>query len=67
VNSDRCYHVPTSPGQTMCTCLDYTIWLRLVIEVQARYIADLERRMQASHPQLIDPGAVLAATTRSRP
>jgi hypothetical protein len=68
VNSDRCYHVPTSPGQTMCTCLDYTIWLRLVIEVQARYIADLERRMQqASPPQLIDPGAVLAATTRSRP
>jgi hypothetical protein len=39
----------------MCTCLDYTTWLRVVIEVQAGYIADLERRMQARTPQLIDP------------
>jgi hypothetical protein len=53
VNSDRCYHVPTSPGQTVCTCLDYVMWLRVVIEVQARYIADLERRMQASAPKVL--------------
>jgi hypothetical protein len=57
VNDDRCYHVPTSPGQTVCTCLDYTIWLRFVIQVQGGYIADLERRMQARVPQLIDPAA----------
>lgn len=54
MNSDRCYHVPTSPGQTVCTCLDYAMWLRFVIQVQADYIADLERRMQAGTPRLIE-------------
>lgn len=53
VNSDRCQHVETSPGQTMCTCRDYAMWLRFVITVQAGYITDLERRMHTVPPRII--------------
>lgn len=46
MNDDRCYHIPTSEGQSMCSCMDYIMWLRVVIQTQAEYIVDLERRMQ---------------------
>lgn len=38
----------------MCTCRDYAMWLRFVIQVQAGYIVDLERRMQHREPAVID-------------
>jgi len=31
---DRCHHVPTAPGQRMCTCLDLIMHLRLGIAVR---------------------------------
>lgn len=53
--SDRCYHVPTAPGQGVCTCLDELMWVRLLVELQARRIAELEAAAQAGRPQLIEP------------
>lgn len=44
--SDRCYHVPTSPGQDMCTCIDELMWVRLLVELQAKRIVELERQVQ---------------------
>jgi hypothetical protein len=46
VNDDRCLHVPTAPGQRVCTCLDERMWLRFVIQVQAEVI----RQLQDGHP-----------------
>lgn len=43
---DRCYHVPTSPGQKVCTCLDEIMTLRLTVELLARRIVQLERDNQ---------------------
>lgn len=34
MNDDRCQHVPTSPGQTVCTCLDTRMTLRLALELE---------------------------------
>jgi hypothetical protein len=45
MGDDGCYHVPVSPGQTMCGCIDRIVWLRFVISVMAEHIADLERRI----------------------
>lgn len=55
MNSDRCYHVPTSEGQKMCTCQDFRMWLELIIQTQAEYIAYLERRYQKGEPRIITP------------
>jgi hypothetical protein len=44
--ADTCYHVPTSPGQTVCGCLDLIMWTRLLVELQARRIVELEREAQ---------------------
>lgn len=46
MNTDSCYHVPTAPGQSMCGHLDYQMWLRFVIEVQAEVIADLSLQVR---------------------
>jgi hypothetical protein len=46
MNDDRCYHIPTSPGQKMCTCEDNRMMLELIIEMQARHIVQLQRRAQ---------------------
>jgi hypothetical protein len=54
VIGDRCYHVPTAPGQGVCTCLDELMWLRLLVELQARRIAQLEHAAQQHPPQLLD-------------
>jgi hypothetical protein len=43
MNDDRCQHVPTSPGQSVCTCLDTRMWLEFVVQVQAQYIDYLTR------------------------
>lgn len=55
--SDRCYHVPTAPGQTICTCLDELMWLRLLVELQARRIVQLETAVQHHDPatRIFDP------------
>lgn len=53
MNSDRCYHIPTSPGQSMCTCEDNRMFLELLVELQARHIATLERRLQTHEPKVI--------------
>lgn len=53
MNSDRCYHVPTAPGQTMCTCQDHRMFLELLIEMQSRHIAYLERRFQKGDIKVI--------------
>lgn len=42
----KCTHVPTSEGQSMCTCEDHRMMLELLIEMQARYIVYLEKRFQ---------------------
>ena len=55
MNSDRCYHIPTSPGQKMCTCEDNRMALELTIELMARHIATLERRLQTHKPVLLTP------------
>lgn len=54
--SDRCYHVPTAPGQSVCTCVDELMWLRLLVELQARRLVQLEATAQAGEPQTIDIG-----------
>lgn len=46
MNSDRCYHVPMSPGQKMCACKDYQMTLELTIELLCRHIARLEAKLQ---------------------
>ncbi len=46
MNDDRCCHMQTSPGQIVCTCLDARMWLRLLVELQARRIAELEADAQ---------------------
>jgi hypothetical protein len=51
-----CHHVPTSPGQTMCRCEDRRMYLELLVELQARHIATLERRLQTHTPRLITIG-----------
>lgn len=53
MNSDRCYHIPTSHGQSVCTCLDRRMWLELLVELQARRIAELETERQRHQPQEI--------------
>lgn len=53
MNSDQCYHIPTSPGQSMCTCEDNRMFLELLIELQARHIATLERRLQKGEPHVL--------------
>lgn len=50
MNSDRCYHIPTSHGQSVCTCLDRRMWLELLVELQARRIVELEAERQRSRP-----------------
>jgi hypothetical protein len=61
--SDRCYHVPTAPGQTMCACLDLIMWTRLLVELQARRIAELEQRVQHGEPWVLN--AATATPSRS--
>lgn len=46
MNDDRCYHIPTSEGQSVCTCLDRRMWLEMLVELQARRIAELEYERQ---------------------
>lgn len=43
--SDRCYHLEVSPGQ-MCSCLDLVLWLRFLVQLQARRIDQLETDAQ---------------------
>lgn len=52
--SDRCYHVPTSHGQSMCTCLDLIMWTRLLVELQARRITELEQQTQHCEPWVLN-------------
>lgn len=54
MNDDRCYHVPTSEGQSVCTCLDKRMWLEFVIQVQAEMIAKLLKERHDSSPVLIN-------------
>ena len=46
MRDDACYHIRTSPGQSVCTCLDELMWLRLLVELQARRITQLEEQAQ---------------------
>lgn len=41
-----CQHIPTSPGQSVCRCLDRQMWLELAVELQARRITELEEERQ---------------------
>jgi len=34
MNDDRCQHVPTSPGQSVCTCLDTRMTLRFALQIE---------------------------------
>lgn len=54
MNTDRCYHVPTSPGQSMCTCEDNRMSLELLVELQAWHIARLENRLQRHEARLLE-------------
>jgi hypothetical protein len=42
MNDDRCYHIPMSPGQSMCACKDYQMGLELTIELLVRENATLK-------------------------
>jgi hypothetical protein len=53
MNTDRCYHIPTSEGQSMCTCQDHRMFLEMLIQMQAEYITYLERRFQKGEVRLI--------------
>lgn len=55
MNSDRCYHIPTSPGQTMCACQDYRMTLELTIELMAKHIITLEQRLYRASPKVLTP------------
>jgi hypothetical protein len=68
VNDDRCAHVPTSPGQRICTCLDRRMFLELLVELQARRIVELEREAQRHEPRLLQiPAVPLSDTHEERP
>lgn len=54
MNEDRCYHVPTSPGQGVCTCRDRQMWLEFVVQVQAETIARLLRERGGNEPLQIN-------------
>lgn len=54
MNDDRCVHVPTSPGQTVCTCLDRRMWLELLVELQARRIVELTARIENPPPWVLN-------------
>lgn len=41
MNDDRCYHVPTAPGQSVCTCLDRRMFLEFLVALQAQRIVEL--------------------------
>lgn len=53
MNDDRCTHFVTSPGQSVCTCLDRRMFLELLVELQARRIVELEKRVQHEAPHLV--------------
>lgn len=46
VIDDRCYHIPTAPGQGVCSCLDALMWTRLLVELLCRRVAELELEVQ---------------------
>lgn len=50
MNVDRCQHVPTSPGQSVCSCRDRQMWLEFVVQVQSETIARLLRERSDSSP-----------------
>jgi hypothetical protein len=50
----RCEHVPTSPGQTMCRCEDTRMWLELLVLMQAKHIAHLQRRLGTHEPFVVN-------------
>jgi hypothetical protein len=54
MNDDRCYHIPISVGQTLCTCQDNRMFLELLIEQQARHIAQLQRRLGTHEPFVVN-------------
>lgn len=62
---DRCQHVPTSPGQSVCTCLDGQMWRDFVIEVQAEVIANLN--LQLHGPVEVRYYRLADGTTVSKP
>jgi len=41
----------------VCTCLDELMWLRLLVELQARRIAQLEEHAQRHAPKVLVIGA----------
>ena len=55
MNDDRCYHIPTAPGQSMCTCRDRQMFLEVLIELQARRLTELESRLARHKPQVLTP------------
>lgn len=53
MNGDRCYHVPMSEGQSMCSCEDNRILLETIIQLQAAHIVALQRRLQRHKPVVV--------------
>jgi len=52
--NSKCYHVPVSPGQQMCDCLDTLIWTRLLVELQARRNVELEDMVASLQRQVAE-------------
>lgn len=52
MNDDRCQHVPTAPGQTVCTCLDTRMTLRFALDVERRLVDFLLERQGLSRQDL---------------
>lgn len=70
MNDDRCYHVPTSPGQSVCTCLDRRMWLELALELAARRIVELEAAVQRRKPEVLTigvPSDTVVSSVQPRP
>lgn len=58
MNSDRCYHIPMSDGQKMCSCKDYQMTLELTIELLCKRVVELEARLSRHQPQVLTPLSV---------
>lgn len=55
MNDDRCIHIPTAPGQLVCTCLDTRMTLRFALELErdmVQYLLDRFGLTREDLPQL---------------
>lgn len=65
--TDMCKHVPPSPAQSMCQCESLRIEMEELIDLQARHITRLEKRLWITKPVLLHPERDVAHYVKPTP